>query len=176
MCGGPKPAGIGRRVCDDCKPISAERAQARRKEYHRRHYRENRDRVLARQRAYRDADPEGYRAKKAEEQRRWRDEDPKRARDKARRYHVMRKYGLEIEEYEAILARGCAICGTHEGRVVGKRTAHEPPRASLCLDHDHTTGQIRDALCHSCNSGLGSLGDDPARLRAAADYLETHRP
>ena len=43
------------------------------------------------------------------------------------------------------------------------------------MDHDHETGLIRALLCHRCNTCLGLADDDPMRLRAAADYLETHR-
>jgi hypothetical protein len=68
-------------------------------------------------------------------------------------------YGLTVEEYEAILAKGCAICGTHEGVV---------------LDHDHKTGRPRAGLCRFHNMGIGFFGDDPEALRRAADYLEEH--
>jgi hypothetical protein len=44
----------------------------------------------------------------------------------------------------------------------------------LAVDHSHETGAFRGLLCHSCNRAIGLLGDDPARLRAAAEYLEDH--
>lgn len=85
--------------------------------------------------------------------------DPNGARMAWRRV-VKRQYGLELEEYEAILARGCAICGK------------DGPR--MAMDHNHANGQVRDALCASCNNGLGRFKDDPTLLRAAAAYLEKH--
>lgn len=53
----------------------------------------------------------------------------------------------------------CEVCG---GR--GK--------ASVSLDHDHLTGMFRGWLCGNCNRALGLVDDNPATLRALADYLE----
>lgn len=74
-------------------------------------------------------------------------------------------YGISLVDYERILseqAGSCAIC----------RSAS---RLNLGVDHDHVTGQVRALLCHSCNVGIGHLGEDPVRLRAAATYIESHR-
>jgi hypothetical protein len=54
----------------------------------------------------------------------------------------------------------CAICQTAPA-------AH--------VDHDHETGAVRALLCFNCNGGLGQFRDDPAVLRAAADYVEEHQ-
>jgi hypothetical protein len=40
------------------------------------------------------------------------------------------------------------------------------------IDHCHITGKVRGLLCHKCNKGIGLLGDDPARVAAALNYLE----
>jgi hypothetical protein len=69
---------------------------------------------------------------------------------------IRRRYGLTVEEYAAILADGCAICGADD----------------VVLDHCHTSGKARGALCQRCNMGLGQFQDDPQRLRAAAVYIE----
>lgn len=152
-----------------------ERNKDKVKEKQRQYYLKNREKVLARIKAQREADPEAFKAKKAEQARKRRAADPEKDRLLSRQRHIKSKYGLTLEEYDAILARGCAICGTHAGRVVGKRNDQEPPPPRLCLDHDHANGKVRDALCHACNVGIGQFEDDPKRLRAAAKYLETHR-
>lgn len=130
-------------------------------EYRRQHYLKNRERVLARIKAQREADPEAFKAKKAEQARRRRARDPEKHRLTERARHIKRKYDLTLEEYDAILARGCGICGSQDRR--------------LCMDHDHSNGKVRDALCQLCNTGLGAFDDDPTRLIAAAKYIETHR-
>jgi predicted nucleic acid-binding Zn-ribbon protein len=175
-CGGPKPVGQGIKLCDECRPKVEERNRQKLAEYQRQRYLRDRDKVLARSRE-RSKDPE-YRAQKARSTREWARKHPDRARATQRRAWAKRKYGITLEEADAILARGCAICGAeHGGRIVGRASALMPtrPEQRLCLDHCHTTGKVRAALCHGCNSALGLMSDDPARLRAAADYLEKHR-
>jgi hypothetical protein len=54
----------------------------------------------------------------------------------------------------------CSICGD----IGGKK--------HLCIDHCHKTGRFRGWLCSNCNLVIGSMKDDPALLRGAADYLE----
>lgn len=78
-----------------------------------------------------------------------------------RRSHYRRAYNLTLEEVDAKTAAGCAICGTHEGQID--------------IDHNHITGDVREALCSRHNTGLGFFQDSPTLLRKAADYIEYHQ-
>lgn len=78
-----------------------------------------------------------------------------------RRSYLQRKYGMTLEEYDEMVAE-------QEGRCAICRQEVE----LLFVDHCHATGRRRKGLCESCNWGLGNFADDPARLRAAAAYLE----
>jgi len=80
-----------------------------------------------------------------------------------RNEHLQQKYGITEEIYERIFTKQngkCAIC----------RCQQRYQR--LAVDHDHKTGMVRGLLCVQCNRGLGRFFDSPARLIAAAEYLE----
>lgn len=100
-------------------------------------------------------------------------EEERKAREKARyrRSDLKRRFGLTDAEFEAMHAGQegrCAICKEPEiatrGGVVKR----------LAVDHSHSAGHVRELLCAQCNMALGLMQDEPARLRAAADYLERH--
>lgn len=96
--------------------------------------------------------------------RKWREAHPDR--HKAR--HVKNRYGIALDEYQAMKARAdgkCPVCG-------------DPPALpfnTFDLDHDHETGLIRGLLCRPCNIALGGARDNPTILRALADYVDHHR-
>lgn len=61
----------------------------------------------------------------------------------------------------------CALCPRKpEEQAQGRR--------HLSVDHCHKTGQVRGLLCNTCNRGLGLLQDDPALLKAGAEYLQRY--
>lgn len=82
-------------------------------------------------------------------------ERQKRASQRSR---IRREYGIELEEYEALVAEGCRACGGHENVV---------------LDHHHELNVVRWPLCDRCNRTLGIAQEDSKRLRALADLLDT---
>ena len=66
-------------------------------------------------------------------------------------------------------------------RGVAELRAAQDDRCAICgdpgpqhLDHDHSTGEIRQLLCQRCNHGLGLFRDDPGLLHLAAFYVEGH--
>jgi hypothetical protein len=94
--------------------------------------------------------------------------------NKQRRHEINRKSRLKRHnlchaDYLVMLDQQggcCKICGsTDPGSTQGRK------RRYLCVDHCHATGRVRGLLCSKCNTGLGSFGDDTARLQAAIEYL-----
>ena len=87
--------------------------------------------------------------------------------DKKRSQKYRRRYGIDVEDYNKMLAEQdnvCAICGnTDLGRKMAKY---------FVIDHCHKTGEIRGLLCHKCNMILGLCNDDPEILLSGALYLK----
>jgi hypothetical protein len=135
---------------NDCKACNLAAKAAR--------YRADPEPAKQRTRQWQLANPEKYRAKQAA----YRASGGKKLAD--RRSHLKRKFGLTLEQYDAMLAGqggGCGICG--------KRPR---PDISLHVDHDHSTGKIRGLLCFTCNNALGDFEDDATLLRSAIAYVE----
>lgn len=106
--------------------------------------------------------------------REWFAENSERANENRRRWNLENRYGITVEQYAAMLAdQGgvCAICGQGEPNEHGRTGT----RFRLAVDHDHETGRVRGLLCQKCNRAIGLLGDNPQRLRDAADYVEKGR-
>jgi hypothetical protein len=85
-----------------------------------------------------------------------------------RKYNLPAKYGITAANFaEMLLAQGgkCACCG-ESFRMEGK--ASERP----CVDHNHSTGEVRDLLCGKCNLAAGNVGDSSIRAMDLAKYLK----
>lgn len=73
------------------------------------------------------------------------------------------KYKMTIEQFdEMMLNQGgtCAICDKE---------------AFLVIDHDHTTGKVRQLLCRCCNWAVGHLKDSSETAIKASEYLKKHK-
>lgn len=76
-----------------------------------------------------------------------------------------RKYGITLEQYEAMLKdqeNACLICG---------RKNNDDNRR-LYVDHCHKTKKVRGLLCYRCNTGIGLFNDDSNLVAKAVYYLD----
>ena len=81
-----------------------------------------------------------------------------------RKRDLKKKYGMSLEEFEAILKSQGYACGVCWSQIPqGKGLWH--------VDHDHRTGKIRGLLCHYCNLALGHFKDDERVMEEAIRYL-----
>ncbi len=138
------------------KKIEGAKRQARKDpaataEYSRKYREENRDALIARQRALR--------------------------LDPARRPRILlsqknsnykNAYGLTLEQRDSLLAAQGGTCGLCKRPI-------EFRSGGASVDHCHSSKKIRAILCPHCNRGLGHFFDNPELLRAAALYIEKHR-
>jgi hypothetical protein len=93
--------------------------------------------------------------------REWYRKNVEKLRLQSRVSRLQRRFGMTLDEYEAMLEaqdRRCGAC---------RRDFDRTPS----VDHDHATGQVRGLLCNRCNVAIGFAEDDPERLEAAANYL-----
>ncbi len=73
---------------------------------------------------------------------------------------IKKSYKIDIEQKNKLQEMQGGVCGICL-----------QPAPTLCVDHDHSTGEVRGLLCHSCNRGLGLLGDNVHSLTQAIKYL-----
>ncbi len=83
----------------------------------------------------------------------------------SRAMNLLRKYGITLDDYEALFAEQngrCAIClVTPENERFGM----------LSVDHNHETGEVRGLLCRHCNFAIGLLNDNHERAERLVGYL-----
>lgn len=152
--------------------------------YQREYYLKNRDKRLAYQRAYTEDHKDEIYARNRERyyehregrlahQKAYADahKTEKSAYDKTRsqpsvpyyqrKGYNLKKYGLTLEQFEALLAsqdHKCAVCKE-------EFTVKFP-----CVDHDHNTNAVRGLLCSGCNRSI-AIFDNPLLLESTLRYL-----
>lgn len=115
------------------------------------------------------------RAKRNTYRNRWRRDNRKEMYN--RDYRLKFRYGITEADFDRLLAKQggrCALCPrtVPGGRWNAWHVDH---------DHHHCPGRrgcgecVRGLLCNWCNVGIGMLGDDAHRIRAAASYVERGR-
>lgn len=130
------------------------------KEYTRIWREKNKEKIYANIKKWRENNPDKVRA----QHRRQLAKYPERYAEYVRKSRLKNKYGLTLKEYEELVQRQggkCAIC--------------KKKSPKLCVDHDHSTGKVRGALCTPCNTGLGFFRDDIVFLENAITYLNVDK-
>jgi hypothetical protein len=88
--------------------------------------------------------------------------DPRASKAK----HLKWKYGITIEQYEAMVEAQEGHCAMCERRHTKSRPLH--------VDHCHKTGVVRGLLCIRCNLLIGHAGDDPAEALRLVQSMERY--
>jgi hypothetical protein len=125
------------------------------RQYYRRRYTKDRDKILAANRKWALAN-----------------------REKVRSYKRQWNYGMTPEEFKERLVQQdgrCEICGIELHLVLNLNKDGSVRGTGICVDHCHETGAVRGLICSSCNKGLGHFKDDPERMLAAIQYLAKYR-
>lgn len=168
--------------CKQCQSIRSKEwreSNLERERENNRKWRENNpDRVRERSRKWRENNPERHQEnvrkwgknnpdRAREHRNKWRTNNLERAlekdRERSRRSHLKRNYGISEQEYTRMLNQQkgvCAIC--EESCKTGKR---------LAVDHSHITGKIRGLLCFECNRRLGIV---ESFMEQALEYLDKY--
>lgn len=78
----------------------------------------------------------------------------------------LKRYGVTEAWYENKLNEQRNCCAVCLNQLTPGRYTH--------IDHNHTTGLVREILCYYCNLLIGNAKENPFVLRQAASYLERH--
>lgn len=122
-----------------------------RQDYIRQYYKQNRDRILARQRARYHKNLDAMQAMHRE-------------------YYVNNREARCLTSKNSYAKRRIScpdICQICNCPPTGKRRLH--------YDHCHSTGKFRGWLCHNCNVGLGHAKESIVILQKMISYLEGHK-
>ena len=82
-----------------------------------------------------------------------------------KRMNLLKKYNITLDEFNRkreAQKNCCAICGC------------DMPRPNV--DHCHTTEQVRDLLCRSCNLAVGYVFEDIRIAESLVAYLKRWKP
>ena len=95
---------------------------------------------------------------------RWDKQNPDKITVIKNRCHLKRKYGITPEQAQQLFesqGKQCAIC---------EKLLTLPNRATH-LDHNHTTGLVRNYLCNRCNMLVGFIETTPDVVKIAQEYV-----
>lgn len=107
---------------------------------------------------------------KKEYDRKWVQNNPDKVRASQKRYYEKTKHLRVKVRSESRRQRKVEMSGR-------KQSSSCEVCGQVCkthYDHDHKSGKFRGWLCIQCNTALGLLKDNPARLDALRQYVIAH--
>lgn len=84
-----------------------------------------------------------------------------------RSWKLQNHYGINLEQFDAILAAQGGVCPVCNKPFIKDGTRYDMP----AVDHCHVTGVVRGLLHNHCNRLIGFAGDSADNLARAAAYL-----
>jgi len=130
----------------------------RKSNYNKEYYLKNKEGARKRDKIYKDKHREILREKNTI----YRKNNPNIAYLSRRKAQLKRKFNLSLNDYNILLEKQKGVCNICKIKETTK---------ALCVDHNHTTGEIRGLLCSNCNRGIGLLKDDIVLLKEAIKHL-----
>lgn len=146
----------------------------KRREAQKEYYQKHSEKIKLRKKKWREEHPEyhkQYRMEHTEQEkiraRKWALNNPDKAK-LIERKNRLKKYGITVEIYDEMFKNQngvCAICLKPE-LMKCKGTTR-----GLSVDHNHTTGEVRQLLCDNCNKAIGLLKDSSLLAQNVMNYL-----
>jgi len=122
----------------------------------------------------RQENPELYAETRRRYSKEWAEANREKRRATDRKVALKRKFGITVEQYDALLEAQHGMCLTCDAKPTDRR---------LAVDHDHnccpgqkTCGKcIRGLLCSNCNTALGLIKERQDVLYNMLQYLRGYK-
>jgi hypothetical protein len=88
---------------------------------------------------------------------------------------ILTRYGLTKKQYEDKLKKQNYKCGLCELTIINRGRKDFYNKQHPQIDHDHSTGAIRDFLCKSCNTSLGHFEVGLKKWLSLFYYIIKHK-
>lgn len=98
----------------------------------------------------------------------WRKNNPEKAKsyrtpEKTKTYMLEVRHGITLDQFNQMFISQNGRCGICSRPFKDNK--------DTCVDHDHSTGRIRELLCFNCNTTLGKFEDSTTLVESVLTYL-----
>lgn len=91
--------------------------------------------------------------------------------DYKKQWQFQVKYGIDLGGFDVLWIAFKGKCGVCTNDLTMPTQTRGQKLSAACIDHNHTTGNIRGLLCGACNRAIGLLQDDKDVVYSAYEYL-----